>query len=346
MIPDSPVKGGEGRRFCGWGCSCAGLLGAILVFAAFSLLAGAIYTGSAVLGEAISGSLGHGSDQSWEDCTSQWKVVQIRITGAIMPDSGSGSFFSGRDDTVETILEDIRQAMDDEDVRGLLLLVDSPGGEINSCDLIYRELWKFRESDTNRCIVACMSGTAASGGYYVCLPANRILATPTTVTGSIGVMMNGLNYGEAARKLGINDMTFVSGPMKDMLNPMHGISPEVSNVVQAVIDELYGHFLKVIADSRKIPLGEVRKLADGRIYTASQAVANGLIDKVGYPDEAREAFEELGLTDYETVEYDSEGHFWDRLRSGLSYGGFWPGVRLPKRGFQLRYSSPFDNWER
>ncbi len=242
----------------------------------------------------------------------------------------------------EVIIDDIRHAREDKDVKGLLLVVDSPGGEITACDFIDQEVKKFRSSSTNRCVVSYMRGVAASGGYYVSAHADRIVITPTTITGSIGVMMQGVNFQEAAEKLGVKSVSFTSGPMKDMLNPMKGVSESVSNVVQATINELYDQFVNVIAEGRRMPVEKVRELADGRIYTAKQSLENGLTDKIGYMDEVKETFRELGLAEYELVEYEEDEGVVEMLKKAFStFGGLKPEIKLPETSWRLRYASPF-----
>lgn len=341
-IPDAPLSQSPRGRFRS-GCGCSGIvvaffIGVVLLILAFSLLA---------LSSTIDRFLGRfevtcGEEEIVSSDTSKNKVVKIEVKGAISFSENKSSFWGKSEGTADVIIEDIRHAREDSNVKGLLLVVDSPGGEITACDFIDQEIKKFRASSTNRCVVSYMRGMAASGGYYVSAHADRIVITPTTITGSIGVMMQGLNFQEAAEKLGVKNMTFTSGPMKDMLNPMKGVSESVSNVVQTTIDELHGQFVNVIAEGRHMPVEKVRELADGRIYTARQSVENGLTDKIGYMEEVKETFKELGLADYELVEYEDEEGVVEMLKKAFStFGGFKPEIKMPESSWRLRYASPF-----
>ncbi len=344
-IPDAPCAEAGGRGRFNSGCGCSGLLGAFLICGGLLVLAIAFLTLSASIDRFTNFLADEDSEPASSSGSSlKNKVVQVEINGAIAFDSDSRSFWSMKEGSADDIIEDIKQAAEEDDVRGLLLVVNSPGGEITACDLIDREVKKFRDSSSNRYVVAYLRGMAASGGYYVSAHANRIVITPTTVTGSIGVLINGYNYAEAAEKLGIKSMTFTSGPMKDMLNPMKGVSEAVSNVVQGTISELHDRFVSVIAEGRNMPEEKVRELADGRIYTAKQAAANGLADRIGYMEQVREAFSELGLSDYEILEYRDEDDMMGKLRKVFSsLGGLQPIVKLPENSWRLLYASPFYN---
>lgn len=341
-IPDAPSSPSPRGRFSS-GCGCSGLLGAFIICVGLVVLALSFLA----LSSTIDRFLGRfevtcGEEEIVSSDTSKNKVVKIEVKGAISFSENKSSFWGKSEGTADVIIEDIRHAREDKNVKGLLLVVDSPGGEITACDFIDQEIKKFRASSTNRCVVSYMRGMAASGGYYVSAHADRIVITPTTITGSIGVMMQGLNFQEAAEKLGVKNMTFTSGPMKDMLNPMKGVSESVSNVVQTTIDELHSQFVNVIAEGRHMPVEKVRELADGRIYTARQSVENGLTDKIGYMEEVKETFKELGLVDYELVEYEDEEGVVEMLKKAFStFGGLKPEIKLPETSWRIRYASPF-----
>lgn len=341
-IPDAPNNPSPRGRFQS-GCGCSGLLGAFIICGGLLILALSFLALSASIDKVRDYfENGYEKETVVSKETSKCKVVKIDIRGAISFEENKSSFWGKSDGSAEVIIDDIRHAKEDKDVRGLLLLVDSPGGEITACDFIDQEIKKFKSSSSNRYVVSYMRGVAASGGYYVSAHADKIVITPTTITGSIGVMMQGINFQEAAEKLGVKSVSFTSGPMKDMLNPMKGVSEAVSNVVQATINELYDQFIDVIADGRHMPPEKVRELADGRIYTAKQSVENGLTDKIGYMEEAKETFKELGLVDYELVEYEEEEGMVDMLKKAFStFGGLKPEIKLPESSWRLRYASPF-----
>ena len=345
-IPDAPYTEAGGRGRFQSGCGCSGLLGAFLVCGGLLVLALSFLALSSSIDKLVTFFQYEDEEKqpAAETVVGKPKVVKIEVRGAIAFSEQNRSFFGRSEEGAEDIIEDLKMAREDKDVRGILLQVNSPGGEITACDLIDQEIRKFRSSTSNRFVVTYMRGLAASGGYYVSAHSDRIVISPTTITGSIGVMMSGLNFAEAAEKLGIKNMTFTSGPMKDMLNPMKGVSPAVSNIVQETIEELHSRFVDTIADGRRMPVEKVRELADGRIYTAKQSVANGLTDKIGYMEEVKAAFAELGISDYELVEYQEEDDVVEKLRKVFSvFGGFYPRIEVPESGWRLRFASPFMN---
>lgn len=345
-IPDAPNPEAGSRGCFQSGCGCSGLVGAFLICFGLLVLAISFMVLSSSINKLVSFfQYEEGENKpAAETVVGKPKVVKIDIEGAIVFQDQKRSLLSRSEGGAEEIIEDLKMAREDKDVRGILLQVNSPGGEITACDLIDQEIRKFRSSSSNRFVVTYMRGLAASGGYYVSAHSDRIVISPTTITGSIGVLMSGLNFEEAAEKLGIKSVTFTSGPMKDMLNPMKGVSPAVSNIVQGTVDELHSRFVDIIADGRHMPVEKVRELADGRIYTASQSVANGLTDKVGYMEEVKAAFAELGISDYELVEYQEYDDVMEKLRKAFSvFGGFYPQIKVPENGWRLRFASPFMN---
>lgn len=165
----------------------------------------------------------------------------------------------------------------------------------------------------------------ASGGYYVAASADRIIAHPTTVTGSIGVIMLNLSVEGLLQKIGITDTSIKTGEYKDMGSPLKTMTEEERRIFQGIMDSLYERFLTAITENRKeLPLEKLRSLADGRIYTAQQALENGLIDQIGYLDEAISlAKQESGLTGARVVIYHRPGVYKNNIYSQLGNAGFW-----------------------
>jgi protease-4 len=186
------------------------------------------------------------------------------------------------------IREELKKAEDDERVRALVLRINSPGGTVTASDIVYREIGLFRARKRVP-VVAIMMDVAASGGYYVALAADTIVAHPTTVTGSIGVVMITLNAEGLLEKIGVSTATIKSGPRKDMGSPLRQLTDEERAIFQSVIDGLQNQFVAKVVERRAIPLETARALADGRIYTAEQAAASKLVDAIGYMDDAIEA---------------------------------------------------------
>ncbi len=242
------------------------------------------------------------------------KVARIWFTGILTRQLDGG--WLGTTDPVEDCLRQIRAARQDEAVEAILLEVDSPGGEVTAADEIHRELTLFRESREDRRITVLVHDMAASGGYYISLPADRIIAQPTALIGSIGVILQTLNIQGLSEKIGVTDTTIKSGKNKDLLNPFHPVDPEHVKVLQDSVDATYDRFLDLVAQGRSLPKDEVKPLADGRIFTAEEALRLKLIDGIGYWDEAMaETSTLLGVDDIYVVTYNVEQSFFDQLFS-------------------------------
>lgn len=250
------------------------------------------FTGNASLKKlGITSAENSGSDEfpdmkeTWSYGKGDTKVARIDISGVIMQGK-PGSVFSMAKDPVDTALRMIRTATHDKDVKALILVVDSPGGGITASDIIYNELMNFKKSSPSRKIVALFGDIAASGGYYVASAADYIIAHPTTITGSIGVLISSLNFKGFGDKYGIKSVSITSGKNKDMLNPLKDLSEEQQKLLQITIDDMYRRFVKIVAEGRTLPEEDVIKVADGRIFTANEALQNKLIDSIGYWDDA------------------------------------------------------------
>lgn len=186
------------------------------------------------------------------------------------------------------LIDTVRELKADENNKGLLLFIDSPGGAVYQADELYLELLDYKRE--GKPIWAYMASTAASGGYYISCAADKIYANRNTMTGSIGVLMGPvLDLTGLMEKYGIKATTFKSGKNKNMLNYNQPVTDEQKEIMQAYIDECYEQFVGIVAESRKMPLAKAKEIADGRIYSAKQAHANGLIDSVcGYDDAVKE----------------------------------------------------------
>ena len=204
---------------------------------------------------------------------------------------------------VARVREELQKAEEDDNVKALIVRINSPGGTITASDLIYREIDTFK---TRRKVpvIAVTMDVAASGGYYAALAADRIIALPTTVTGSIGVIMLTVNAQGLMEKIGVAPMAIKSGEMKDAGSPFRPLTAQERAVFQSVIDEMYGRFVALIVRSRRIPEDRVRTFADGRIYTAEQARALGLVDEIAYMDDVVAAARKAaGVDDARVVMY-------------------------------------------
>lgn len=233
------------------------------------------------------------------------KILMLDLSGVLAEESVSLSLGTPppRVPLLARVREELRRAEEDERVRALIVRINSPGGTITASDIVYREIQAFK-ARRKIPVVAAIMDVGASGGYYAALAADAILVHPTTVTGSIGVVMLTVNAQGLMEKIGVAPLAIKSGEKKDAGSPFRRLTDEERAIFQSVIDEMYGRFVRLIAESRKIPEERVRALADGRIYTAEQARRLGLVDRVGYLDEAVEmAKQAAGLAEARVVMY-------------------------------------------
>ena len=162
-----------------------------------------------------------------------------------------------------------------------MLRINSPGGGVTASDDVYGELVGFKR-ERKVPVVAALGDVAASGGYYVACAADQVVAHPTTVTGSIGVILVNLNVEGLLGKIGVRNETFKAGEHKDLLSPLRGATPEERRIVQSILDSLHARFVAVVREARpKLDTGRLAELTDGRIFDASQALAAGLVDRIG-----------------------------------------------------------------
>lgn len=233
------------------------------------------------------------------------KVLLLDIDDVITESDRPGPLgLGGRESTVARVREQLDIARDDPEVKGLLLRIQSPGGTVTGSDVVYHEILRFKK-DRSVPVVAQLMGTATSGAYYVAMSADSVYAHPTTVTGSIGVILSSVNLSGLMQKLGIADQTVTSGSHKDTGSMLRPMTPEERSQLQSVIDDLYARFRSVVAAGRpKLEAPRLATLADGRVYSAPQALAAGLVDGIQYlPDTIDEMKRRLGAADVRVVSY-------------------------------------------
>ena len=212
------------------------------------------------------------------------KVIVIAVRGVIS-DAPRRQLFSTRPSMVQEIVSQLRKAEDDPDVKAVLLKIDSPGGSVMASDLIYNEIMAFKERKKAK-VVAAMMGVAASGGYYIALPADFILAHPTTVTGSVGVLFLSPDVSGLIEKIGVEVNVSKTGKNKDMGSPFRPATAEEQKIIQDITDRLGDRFLNRIAEHRKLEPNTLKEISSARIYLADDALKLGLVDRIGYLDEA------------------------------------------------------------
>lgn len=234
----------------------------------------------------------------------QKRIVELTVDGTIT-DTGksAGIFASNAGYDHQQFLQQLRKIQEDDTIKGILLTVNSPGGGVYESAEIAREIAKIQQKKIP--LYVSMKNMAASGGYYISASADKIYATNETITGSIGVIASNVNYSGLLEKLGVTDQTYKSGALKDMNSSMRPATETDKQVMQTYINNSYDRFVKIVANGRKLPEATVRQLADGRIYDGGQALANGLVDKIGYEDDALKALKkDQKLTKATVFKYD------------------------------------------
>ncbi len=216
------------------------------------------------------------------------EILLISIKGIIQEqDTQDGMPFKMEKDLFENLKNDLEAARKRKAVKAILLEINSPGGEVTASDIVYQQLKKVQK-ETEKPVVAIIGTMGASGAYYVACAAKKILAHPTSIIGSIGVLMQAINLEELASKVGFKAITLKSEktPMKDLLSPFKEVTPEEREMLMVIINSIYDRFVDIVSESRNLSREQVIKIADGGIFTASRAKELGLIDAVGYREDA------------------------------------------------------------
>lgn len=234
------------------------------------------------------------------------QIAVLNLTGPIVSDADSAeTSFSSSVISAHQTSRVLKHLANAEEVDAIVLRINSPGGAVVASDELYQTI---DEVSHEKPVVAVLSDVAASGGYYIALGADEIVANRATVTGSIGVIAQFPEVSGLFSKLGVNMRSFTSGEYKDIGSPTKEISPQEAAIIQGVIDDSYQQFVSRIVESRQLTEEEVVKLADGRIYTGNQAVENGLIDGIGGLDEAiHRAAQASEISDPTVIEYSQQG---------------------------------------
>ncbi|RKQ32949.1 signal peptide peptidase SppA [Oceanobacillus halophilus] len=236
-----------------------------------------------------------------EEGSAMNKIAVIRLNGVIQ-DTSTNAFNT----TVynhNRFLKMIEEAGENSTVSGIILRVNTPGGGVVESAEIHDKIKEIQE-EYGKPVYVSMGNTAASGGYYISAPADKIVAHPATLTGSIGVIMESINFAELAEQLGIDFNTIKSGEFKDIMSASREMTEDERDILQTMIDELYGDFVQVIVEGREMSDQRVRELGDGRVYTGSQAHELGLVDELGTLDDTIDMIkEELNLESAQVIEY-------------------------------------------
>jgi protease-4 len=260
---------------------------------------------------------------------SRKQIARIEVSGAI-----GGA-------TRKRVLEALK-TVEEREFPALLLRIDSPGGTVGDSQEIYSALKRLSEKTK---IVASFGNISASGGVYIGMGANYIMANPGTITGSIGVILRGNNLERLLEKVGVSFKVVKSGPYKDILAFDRELTEPEAHILQELIDTSYLQFVQTVAEARKLAVDTVKSFADGRIFTGQQAVELGVVDRLGTEEDARRWAAELaGLDPEKTRCYNLEERkpFWSRVvpsggqtRSGVRAGLDWMEFELSTSGLPL-----------
>ena len=237
------------------------------------------------------------------------KIVRIDLEGII--ESGSaGELFSHNGMDVDGVKCALEQALGDKNVKAIVLRVNSPGGEVTASDTLYHAI---KEAAKKKQIIVYMDSMAASGGYYLSCGASKIVANETTLTGSIGVIIQTLNYSQTFGKIGLETMTFVSGNFKDTLHGARPMRDDEKAYVQGLVNQMYDKFLGIVSEARGIPKDQLKGgIADGRVFTGHEALQKKLVDQLGYVEDAYALAKKLGVSpDASVVKYQHHASLVD-----------------------------------
>jgi protease-4 len=245
------------------------------------------------------------------------KLALIEVTGVISDEVNRARLaISERPSMVVEMRNALDRAAEDPDVAGVLLRINTPGGSVSASDTLHHEIevWK---AEQKRPVVAYLNGMATSGGYYVAMASDRVIAHPAAVTGSIGVVMPGLSIEGLMQKYGVVDQTLTSGPFKDAGTLLRDMTPQERTQLKSVIDDLFARFEDVVAKGRPaLSREKVAALSDGRVYSARQALEAGLVDQLGYLEDAVADLEQrAGITESRVVIYHRANQTRENIHS-------------------------------
>ncbi|TAA69648.1 signal peptide peptidase SppA [Planococcus salinarum] len=212
------------------------------------------------------------------------RIAVLEVEGAIQDTGEASPLFGATGYNHEFFMEQLEQIKEDDTVKAVMLKVNSPGGGVVESAEIYDEITEIQE-ETGKPFYVSMGAIAASGGYYIAAPADKIFVNKETLTGSIGVIMQSVNYGELAERYGVDFVTIKSGPYKDIMSPTRDMTEEERALLEEMLDDSYQRFVDIIVEGRDMPEDEVLAVADGRIMNGRQAVEANLADDFGYEED-------------------------------------------------------------
>ncbi|MEK6599777.1 MAG: signal peptide peptidase SppA [Deltaproteobacteria bacterium] len=241
----------------------------------------------------------------------------------------------------ESINKQIKEFGERDDIKAIVVRINSPGGGVGPSQEIYREI---KRVSAKKKVIASMGAVAASGGYYIAAAANKIIANPGTITGSIGVIMEFANAEELLSKIGFKGYVIKSGEYKDIGSPLRSMKEDEKKLLQNVIDDVHRQFVDVVAENRKLKVDVVKKIADGRIFSGQQAKEIGLIDEIGnFQDAIDIAASMSNIKGKPVVLYpEKKGiRLWDIIFGDAASALGGQMIRRLKGGYGLQYLFPY-----
>jgi protease-4 len=213
------------------------------------------------------------------------KIAIIEVEGMIM-NMKTGGFMQPTENELSRFTQELDLAAHDPSVKAVVLRVNSPGGTVTASDVMYQTVKRFK-AKTHKPVVASLQDVAASGAYYVSCASDKIVAHPTSVVGSIGVIFNTINVAGTMEKIGAKSEAIKSGPLKDMGSPFKDLDPQARAVMQGMVDEYYKRYVEIVTSNRHLPDSEtVKMVTDGRVFSGARAAELGLVDRTGLLDDA------------------------------------------------------------
>ncbi|MCM3611485.1 signal peptide peptidase SppA [Planococcus sp. MERTA32b] len=231
------------------------------------------------------------------------RIAVLEVDGAIQDTGEASPLFGTAGYNHDFFMSQLEQIKEDDSVKAVMLTINSPGGGVVESAEIYDKITEIQE-ETGKPFYVSMEAMAASGGYYIAAPADKIFVNKETLTGSIGVIMQSVNYGELAERYGVDFVTIKSGPYKDIMSPTRDMTEEERELLQEMLNDSYQNFVDIIVEGRDMPEEEVRAVADGRILNGRQAVEANLADDFGYEEDVIAALRnDFELTDAQVFKY-------------------------------------------
>lgn len=259
------------------------------------------------------------------DLTGEDRIALVRVEGVIL-------------DAQQTVA-DLKKFAETPSIKAIVLRIDSPGGGVVASQEIHDAVKRVRNKH-NKTVIASMGTVAASGGYYIAVATDRIVANPGTLTGSIGVIMELANLEGLLKKIGVENVVVKSGRYKDLGSPFRAMSADDRRILQAVMDDVHNQFIEAVAEGRSLEIGEVRPIADGRIFTGRQAKEAKLVDELGDLNDAIRLAADLAGIEGEPKVVEPKRRFSIRDLIESRLGSALPRLDL-QTGIRLKYLMAF-----